>query len=148
MSSVLSERRERSWIAGLQSILLKCQAYTGWWRRRVDQDQLVAEVADDLCTRMEIWTVDAGLQTKALIACKHRLVETYRGYLLCSDTAGHTFLIDMRTNVYVKGSETHLLQIDGVDQAKRFVDELCTRKEIGGALKTALPGDMKRKPTS
>ena len=65
MSSVQSERRERSWIAGLQSILLKCRAYAGWWRRRVDQDQsqLVAEVADDLCTMMEIWVVDAGLQT-------------------------------------------------------------------------------------
>src|SRR5437588_2992484 len=74
MSSVQSERRERSWIAALQSILLKCQAYTGWWRRRVDQDQPVAEVADDLCTRMEIWTVDAGLQTKAHIACWHRLL--------------------------------------------------------------------------
>ena len=130
MSSVQSERRERSWIAALQSILLKCQAYTGWWRRRVDQDQLVAEVADDLCTRMEIWTVDGGLQTKAHIACWHRLVETYRGYLLCSDTAGHTFLIDLRTHAYVKGSATHLLQIDGVDQAKRFVDELCRRLHV------------------
>ena len=149
MSSALSER-ERSWIAGLQSILLKFQAYPGWWRRRVgqDQSQLVAEVANDLFAMMEIWVVDAGLQTKAYIACRHRLLETYRGYLLCSDTAGQTFLIDLRTHAYVKGSATHLLQIDGVDQAKRFVDELCTRNEIEGALKTALPKDMARKPTS
>ena len=27
----------------------------------------------------------------------------------------------MQTHAYVKGSATHLLQIDGVDQAKRFV---------------------------
>ena len=132
MSSVQSERGERSWIAGLQSILLKCQAYTGWRRRRVgqDQNQLVAEVANDLFAMMEIWVVDAGLQTKAHIACRHRLVETYRGYLLFSDTARHTFLIDMRTHAYVKGSATHLLQIDGVDQAKRFVDELCSRLQV------------------
>jgi hypothetical protein len=60
----------------------------------------------------------------------HRLVETYRGYLLCSDTARQTFLIDMRTHAYVKGSATHLLQIDGVDQAKRFVDELCSHLQV------------------
>lgn len=131
MSSVLSERRERSWIATLQSILLKCQAYAGWWKRRVDRDQsqLVAEVADNLSATMGIWIIDDGLQTKGHIAHGHRQVETYRGYLLCSDTAGHTFLIDMRTHAYVKGSAMHLLQIDGVDRAKRFVDELCCRHE-------------------
>ena len=129
MSRVQSERRERSWMAGLPSILLKCLAYFGRWKRRVDPDRcrLVAEVADDLSTMMKIWVVDAEPQTKAHIAWWHHLVETYRGYLLCSDTAGHTFLIDMRTHAYVKGSTTHLLQIDGVDQAKRFVDELCCR---------------------
>ncbi len=132
MSNVLSKRRERSWIAALRSILLKCQAYAGWWRRRVDQDQsqLVAEVANDLCTTMEIWVVEDGLQTKAHIAWWNRLVETYRGYLLCSDTPGHTFLIDMRTHTYVRGSAAHLVQIDGVDQAKRFVDELCCRLQV------------------
>ena len=132
MSSVLSQRRERSWIAALQSILLKCQAYGGWWRRRVDgyQYRLVAEVADDLSTMMEIWVVDAGLQTKAHIACWHGVIENYRGYLLCSDAARHTFLIDMRTHAYVKGSATHLLQIDGVEQAKRFVDELYCRLQM------------------
>ena len=129
---MLSEQRERSWVAALQPILLKCQAYAGWWRRRVDQDQsqLVAEVADDLCTRMEIWVVDAGLQTKAYIASCHRLIETYRGYLLCSNTPGHTFLIDKRTHTYLRGSAAHLLQINGVDQAKRFVDELCRRLQV------------------
>jgi hypothetical protein len=39
-------------------------------------------------------------------------------------------LIDRRTNAYVKGSATHLLQIEGVDQAKRFVDELCRRLQV------------------
>ena len=90
MASVLSERRERRWMAGLQSILFTCQAYIGRWRRSVDLDQRqrVAEVADDLCATLEIWVVDAGLQTGAHIACWHRLIEDYRGYLLCSDTAG------------------------------------------------------------
>jgi len=50
--------------------------------------------------------------------------------LLCSDTTGHTFLINMRTHTYVKGSALHLLQIDGVDQAKCFVDELCSRLAV------------------
>ncbi len=132
MSSVLLKRRERSWIVGLQSILLKCQAYFGWWKRRIDLDQyqLVAQVTDDLCATMGIWMNDDGLQTQAHIACWHRLVETYRGYLLYSDTAGHTFLIDMRTHAYVKRSATHLLQIDGVDQAKRFVDELRSHLQV------------------
>ncbi len=132
MPGVLSEGRERSWRAGLQSILLKCRAYFGWWRRRVDLDQyhIVAEVADDLCAMMQVWFVDGELQTKAHIAYRHRLVETYRGYLLCSDTTGQTFLINMRTHTYVKGSALHLLQIDGVDQAKCFVDELCSRLPV------------------
>jgi hypothetical protein len=134
MSSVVSERRERIWMAGLQSILLKYQASFGRWKRRVELNryQLVAHIADDLAETMEIWVVDAGLQTKANIACWHRLIQTYRGYLLCSDTAGHTFLIDMRTHTYVKGSAKYLLQIDGVDQAKRFVDELCRRLQVDG----------------
>jgi hypothetical protein len=132
MPGVLSEGRERSWRAGLQFILLKCRAYFGWSRRRVDLDQcqLVAEVADDLCAMMQVWFVDAELQAKAHIAYRHRLVETYRGYLLCSDTTGQTFLINMRTHTYVKGSALHLLQIDGVDQAKCFVDELCSRLPV------------------
>ncbi len=132
MASVLSERRERCWMAGLQSILFTCQAYIGRWRRSVDLDQrqLVAEVADDLCATLEIWVVDAGLQTGAHIACWQRLIEAYRGYLLCSDTAGQTFLIDLRTYAYVKGSATQLLQIDGVDQAKRFVDALCCSLQV------------------
>ena len=134
MSSVLLERRERIWITGLQSILLKFEAYFGRWKRRVDLDrrQLVAEVADDLSATMEIWIVDDGLQTRAYITCWHRLIDTYRGYLFCSDTAGHTFLLDMRTHTYVKGSAKHLLQIDGVEQAKRFVDELCRRLQVDG----------------
>ena len=132
MPGVLSEGRERSWRAGLQSILLKCQRYLGRWRRRVDLDQcqLVAEVADDLRTMMKVWFVDAELQTKAHIAYRHRLVETYRGYLLCSDTSGHTFLINMRTHTYVIGLAALLLQIDGVDQAKHFIDELCSRLPV------------------
>ena len=127
MASVLSERRERRWMAGLQSILFTCQVYIGRWRRSVDLDQrqLVAEVADDLCATMVIWVVEGGLQTRAHITCWHRLIEGYRGYLLCSDTAGQTFLIDLRTHAYVKGSAMQLLQIDGVDQARRFVDALC-----------------------
>ena len=96
----------------------------------VNLDQLVAEVADDLCAMMEICVVEDGLQTKALIVCYHRTVETYRGYLLYSNTTGHTFLIDKRTHAYVIGSAAHLLQIDGVDQAKRFIDELCLRLQV------------------
>ena len=132
MASVLSERRERPLMAGLQSILFTCQAYIGRWRRSVDldQSQLVAEVTDDLCATMEIWVVDAGLQTGAHIACWHRLIQAYRGYLLCSDTAGQTFLIELRTYTYVKGAATQLLQIGGVDQAKRFVDALCCRLQV------------------
>ncbi|SRR6266849_1596775 len=132
MASVLSERKGRPWMAGLQSILFTCQAYIGRRRRSVelDQRQPVAEVADDLCATLEIWSVDSGLQTRAHIACWHRQIEAYRGYLLCSNTAGQTFLIDLRTYTYVKGSVTQLLQIDGVDQAKRFVDTLCCRLQV------------------
>jgi len=132
MWRLLLEQRGRTCMVGLQSILLRCQAYFRWWRRRVDLDQcqFVAEIADDLSAMMEIWFVDAGIQTKAHIACWHHLVETYRGYLLCSDITGQTFLIDMRTHVYVKGSAAYLLKIDGVEQAKRFVDELCFRLPV------------------
>jgi hypothetical protein len=129
MPSVLSELRERTWIAKLQFILFKCQAYFRRWKCRVnlDQLQLVAEVAKDLSATMEIRVVDDGFQNKAHIAYWYRLVGTYRGYLLYFDTVGSTFLIDIRTHTYVKESTTHLLQIDGVDQARRFVDELCRR---------------------
>ena len=129
MTSVLSERTERTWMTTLQPILLTCRAYVGRWRHSVDLDQhqFVAEVAADLSATMNIWGVDAGLQIQSHIACWHRHMETYRGYLLCANAAGHTFLIDLRTHTYVKGSAAHLLQIDGVDQAKRFVDELCCR---------------------
>jgi hypothetical protein len=81
---------------------------------------------------MEIWVVEDGFQTKAYIASCHLLIETYRGYLLCSNTSGHTFLIDMRTHTYMRGSAAHLLRIDGVDQAKRFGDELCRRLQVEG----------------
>lgn len=128
MPGSLWERRGRIWIAALQSILLECKAYFGWRKRRDVADQFVVEVADDLSVMMQIWVIDDGLQTRGHIACYHHLTEIYRDYLLCSDNAGHTFLIDMRTRTYVKGSAArHLLQIDGVDQARRFVDELCLR---------------------
>ena len=132
MPGVLPGGRERSLKVGLQFILLKCRVYFGGSRRRVEPDQykVVAEVAGDLSAMMEIWFVDGELQTKAHIAYRHRLVENYRGYLLCSDTTGHTFLINTRTHTYVKGSALLLLQIDGVDQAKCFVDELCSRLPI------------------
>jgi len=83
-----------------------------------------------VCVTMEIWVVEDRFQTKAYITSCHRLIETYRGYLLCSNTPGHTFLIDMRTHTYLRGSAAHLLQINGVDQAKRFVDELCRRLHV------------------
>jgi hypothetical protein len=69
MASLLSERRERPWMAGLQSILFTCQAYIGRWSCNVDLDQrqLVAEVADDLCATLEIWEVCAGLKSGAHI---------------------------------------------------------------------------------
>lgn len=131
MSSAFWEQRGRTWIAVLQSILLKCQAFSGWWKSRNDPDQLVVEVADELSATMQIWLVEDGIQTRGHIACSHRLMETYRGYLLCSDSAGQTFLIDLRTRTYVEESVTRqLLAIDGVDQARRFVDELCLRLQM------------------
>jgi hypothetical protein len=131
MSSLLWEWRGRLWIAALQSILLKCQAYLGWWRRREVPDQLVVEVANDLSVTMQIWVIDDEPQTRGHIASSHRLMEIYRDHLLCSNSAGHTFLIDMQTRTYLKGSATqHLLQIDGVEQARRFVDELCLRLQM------------------
>jgi hypothetical protein len=131
MSSAFWERRGRTWIAVLQSFLPRCQAYSGWRKSRNDPDQLVMEVADDLCATMQIWVVDDGIQTRGHIAFCHRLMETYRSYLLCSDSAGQTFLIDLRTRTYVEESSTRqLLEIDGVDQARRFVDELCLRPQL------------------
>jgi hypothetical protein len=111
--------------------MFKCQVYFGWRKLRADQDYLAEEVADDLSATMEISVVDDGVQVRAHIACCHHLVETYRGYLLYSNFAGHTFLIDTRTYTYVKESVTqHLLQFEGVDQAKRFVDELCQHLQM------------------
>lgn len=84
---------------------------------------LVATVADRLATEMAIWQVEPSIAIKAYIACVCRK-EPYRDFLLCSDEAEHTFLLDMRAFAYVTAPDTFLLQIDGLGHAHRFVDVL------------------------
>jgi hypothetical protein len=78
---------------------------------------------------MSIWQVEDCLEIKAHIACWHRCISTYRGYVLCSDTSERTFLMDTRAWGYVQCSACSLLQIDGIEQAKAFIDALYREQE-------------------
>jgi hypothetical protein len=100
----------------------------------VDQQQRLREqveqVADTLATMMNIWQVESSLEVKAHIACWHHVVDSYRGYLLCADRCERTFLVDRESWRYMTVAKTTLLQIDGLEQAKVFIDALCqARKE-------------------
>ncbi len=87
--------------------------------------EAVIQVANALCATMAIWEVEATPVVKASLAYWHRTIQTYRGYVLCSNSKGATVLIDTLTWTYLQGSALHLLQIDGVEQAKAFIDALC-----------------------
>lgn len=89
-------------------------------RRRQEQ---ITQVATTLSPEIGIWQVEASLQLKAAIAQAARK-EVYRGFLLCCDAYEHTFLLDTHHGCYVAVSHTCLLQIDGLAQARRFVDAL------------------------
>ncbi|GCE32028.1 hypothetical protein KDA_75120 [Dictyobacter alpinus] len=135
MSRMVSDQARLPWLTRLQQTLFACPAPKGYWARPIEKDEylFVTKVADELVECMKIWAVEARIEILAHIACWHRHIQTYRGHVLCSDTAGRTFLIDGQSWGYVKSAATHLLQIDGVDQAKRFVDALWEhRPENGG----------------
>jgi hypothetical protein len=85
---------------------------------------IVAQVADDLAPTMPVWLIETSLDLKAFIAVWHRTLQVYRGFLLCSDQEGQTFLIDRQTGAYLQASATGLVLIDGVKQAMTFVDAL------------------------
>lgn len=101
----------------------------------VDPSQLmqkqVRQVANDLVAAMSIWQVEDSLEIKAHIACWHCNLHTYREYVLCCDTTERTFLMDTRTWTYIAITKVCLLQIDGVNQAKTFVDALCDLQDQG-----------------
>lgn len=135
MSSVLSEQVKIPWLTRAQRFLPGCRAFFERWMRQVGTDEyrLIVQVADGLAQHMEIWVVEASAELLAHIAIWHRRLETYRGHLLCSDVAGHTFLMDLQSWGFVKSATAQFLQIDGVDQAKRFIDALWKqRSEEGG----------------
>lgn len=136
MSIMFSWRSRWSGMQAMLSLIAQ-----GVVRRRpmclVDPSQLIQEqvrqVADDLVAAMSIWQVEDCLEIKAHIACWHRCLHTYRGYVLCSDTTERTFVMDTRTWTYIAIAQACLLQIDGVNQAKMFVDALCDLQERGGS---------------
>lgn len=85
--------------------------------------QHVADVADMLASEMAIWQIEPSTDIKVYIArgCQKEL---YRGFLLCADEAEHTFLLDTQALAYVTAAGSSLLQIDGLPQARHFVDVL------------------------
>jgi hypothetical protein len=95
----------------------------------------VRQVANASIAVMGIWQVENCLEIKAYIACWHRCICTYRGYVLCSDTSERTFLMDTQTWTYVAITNAGLLQIDGVQEAKKFVDALCHLQEEEEAMR-------------
>src|SRR3989442_7618659 len=78
---------------------------------------IVAQVADDLAPTMPVWLIETSLELKAFIAVWHCTLQVYRGFLLCSDQEGQTFLIDRQTGAYLPGSATRLVLIHRVQQA-------------------------------
>ena len=134
MSSVLSKQARLPWLIRIQRSLLGWRVSFGSWIRRAEEDEyrFIAQVADELADHMEIWVVEASVEILAHIACWHRQVETYRGHLLCSDTSGQTFLMDLQSWGFVKSATARFLQIDGVDQAKRFIDTLWKHRSKEG----------------
>lgn len=96
--------------------------------QRVQQEQ-VRLVAQTLMPMMNIWQITSSCEVKAHIACWHRLVESYRGYLLYADSDERTFLVDSESRCYVTLEQMALLQIDGLAQAKQFLDVLCQARQ-------------------
>lgn len=93
----------------------------------------VRQVADTSVAVMGIWQVENCLEVKMHIACWNRRICTYRGYVLYSDASERTFLMDTQTWTYVTITKASLLQIDGVNQAKTFIDALCHVQEREGS---------------
>ena len=115
------------WVLSLVALDQYCRS----WRcaSGVDQAHLmqrqIRHSADNLSDVMGIWHIEDSLEIKAHIAYWHRSVHTYRGYVLCSDRVGRTVLLDTQSWTYVMLTTISLLQIDGVEQAKRFIDDIC-----------------------
>ena len=81
--------------------------------------------ADSLMASIPIWTWETSIEVLVHIACRYQRRELYRGFHLCSNTDGHTFLLDMTGYVHVvKDATKKLLQFDAIEQAKLFVDAL------------------------
>ena len=123
MSSVLSEY---SWLVRAQMALFRIQTwlYQPVQADEQDRSQAIALVLDEGVSSMEIWVVESSPDILAHIVVHHQRLEPYGGYLLCSDGAGRTFLLDMCTYRFVEAAKSLLLQIDGVEQTKMFIDML------------------------
>jgi len=85
---------------------------------------LIEHVAESLVTYIPIWAWESSIDVYAYIARWYTQLETYRGFQLCSDIPGNTFLLDLTNFVYVKDTTEKLLRFDAVEQAKMFVDTL------------------------
>ncbi len=134
MHAVLKGRVPRGIILAFLARVQERRALSLLWQRLVDwteetetnlspSREQVAQVADRLSAEMALWQVEASLESKTIIATHHRHLHAYRGYLLCADHLERTFLIDTRYGTYVRGKSC-LLSIDGLEQARRFVDVL------------------------
>jgi hypothetical protein len=124
MSSRLSD-----WLVGRGTVSLPGWVRFGQYVHEQGDCLLIAHVLDELTTSMEAWVVETSLELLAHIAVRHRVFEAYGGYLLCSDTSGQTFLLDLHMHRFIAPVQTCLLQIDGVHQAKQFIDVLNCYKD-------------------
>ncbi|HEU5375883.1 MAG TPA: hypothetical protein VFV38_10620 [Ktedonobacteraceae bacterium] len=128
---------------------LIAQSRRGQSRHLVSLAQLlqaqVRQVADAFIAVIGVWQVENCLEIKAHIACWHRRICTYRGYVLCSNASERTFLLGTRSWTYVTITRTSLLQIDGVNQAKTFIDTLWNlQKREGNVTEERFEGEGER----
>jgi hypothetical protein len=98
-----------------------CRCWNGEDRKRARRAEVVSMVAHT----GSVWIVDDSIEILAHIACWHKTVEHYRGYVLCADREQRVFLVDKRSWRYVRASPTQLLMVEGVGEAKALVDAFC-----------------------
>ena len=101
-----------------------------WMNPPSDAELHLQTVLASCIPLMSIWVVSDTTQMREHVVRYHRNLEEYGGYLLLFDVEERVVLLDLTEHQYVRYVERSnwvVVVIDGVENAKMFVDRLGQR---------------------